>query len=229
MRRAKIISAISLMILCVCMLSVGIIASNGSKNENMGMGGVINVPSNKIGVTVKAYIIEGVPTANDYSSAVTPDFDSSLAKQTVDVTGKETCCGETWIFTEKQLQKMTFNMQGVNDDEDLQKVQITIVFVIQNSGSLELETKFTKPNENNDGQADVGVTEILTYEENVEGQTEKVPVDTVSVTFNTEKGDISSQGSGECSMVFKPMRFVDSPKQLNFNYTINVIEKKVAQ
>ena len=87
MKKAKLISAISLIMLCICMLSVGIIASNAG-NQNVGVGGTIYIPENKIGVSVKAYIIQGVPTADQYSDAVTPDYDSSSGRGRFGTTSK---------------------------------------------------------------------------------------------------------------------------------------------
>lgn len=216
MKKAKIFSAISLIMLCFCLMGFGIVALNAG-NHNVGTGGIINIPANKIGVTVKAYIIQGIPTAEDYAESVTPDYDSSLSSPTVDANGKETSCGEVWQFTNKQLQSMAFNFKGANTDEDLQNIQVTIVFVIKNNGELNLKTKYTLSTTSQDS-----ITEqMLTVEETVNGTAAQV--DTVAVTLNNTT--IAGNSQSDCSIVFKPTRYVDSVKTASFNYTLNILDE----
>lgn len=239
MKRAKIISAISLMILCICLLSVGIVSTNS--NQSMGVGGVINVPQNKIGVVVKGYIVQGKVDEVDYSSNTTADFDSSLTEESgnvesnKDVNGEYiTCFGETWQFTQKQLEKMTFDFSNANTDADLENVKVTIMFVITDTseGNIDLDVYFSKLIE--DKQTKVA-TDVLTevVEKEVDGSTQTENINTVNVeldesTVTTVEIDGKKIREAKVGIQFTPARYLDKGLKLDFNYTLNVVESKVA-
>lgn len=219
MRRAKIFSAISLVILCICMLCVGVISASGVKEE-VGMGGVINVPANKIGVVVKGYIGHYTEMPGN---GIIADFDSSATAEDFDDADKDengdykTQFGDKWTFTNKQLEKMVFDLSDVNTEQQLLNKTITITFFIINNSQIELEAYFTKLEK----EIPTKVTEL-----NLQHETKN----TIKVNFyGCEQipvvGTINNGNIGIVSIVFSPLRFVESSATLNFDYTLNVVEK----
>ena len=212
MRRTKILSAFSLIILCVFMLCVGVIAANGI--PEIQTVGVINVPANHIGVTVKGYI-NCVTESGTFTPSDPADYDS-----TTDTDG-------AWQFSLEQLGEMKFNLDGVNTLEDLKNKKVTITFVIDNNSDMALhayfkkvvaETETTPETETNYKQGDVDY---------LDGTNENDS--TVKATFG-EIEVISAQTTNNIiSLVFSPLQFVNDDLVLTFNYTLQIEETSPAE
>lgn len=139
MKKTKILSAISLLILCICILTVGVISAASLENK-MGFGGTITVPANDVDVLIKGYIAD--INVEDLADAV-PDYVSTQAPtDAIEGTVYNT---NAWEFTEEQLtKKMVFEMKGLNTKDELAAKSITITFAIYNNSEMDLEVFFSK-------------------------------------------------------------------------------------
>ena len=206
MKKAKIISAISLLILCVCILTVGVISADSI--PEVGMSGSIQVPANDYIISVKGFIGESL----DPTNLPAPDFCSDGEAPEGNPNG--TVYGDTWVFTQAQLAKMTFNLEGVNTLEDLQKKSVYITFLIETTSAFNMRAYFTKPN----GEV---------WEE-ADGDT--LGSEAVMVTLNKQTIDIENDENGDgtietlISIKFSPLKFAESAEgeQYNFSYILNV-------
>lgn len=206
MKRAKIISAISLLMLCICMLTIGVLAVDAP--PEVGMGGSITVPANDYIISVKGYIGENIDTNN----LPAPDFCSVGEAPEENPNG--TVYGSEWVFTPAQLQKMSFNLSGVNTLDDLKKKSIYITFQIETTSNFDMKAYFTKE------------TEVDVWEES---DSDVLGEEAINVVLN--KASISASGTSNTqttyvSIRFSPLKFAESEAgdAYSFKYTLNVEE-----
>lgn len=121
MRKIKILSAFTLMILCVGALCVGVFSLNQS-DKTMDVGGTIIIPATKIGVVVEGFIGDVENGARVFS--------------TEDVGFNQT---SAWEIGANEL---TFSMEGVNTKEDVNPIVLTLR--ITNNSAMKLNAYFTE-------------------------------------------------------------------------------------
>ena len=206
MKKAKIISAISLLILCVCILTVGVISADSI--PEVGMSGSIKVPANEYIVGVKGFIGESL----DLTNLPAPDFCSEGEPPENNPNG--TVYGDTWVFTQAQLSKMTFDLNGVNTLEDFQQKAVYITFLIETTSTFDMRAYFTKQ---------------ASKDSWVEASSDTLGSEAIAVTLN--KADIAASGTDGTgvtqtfiSIKFSPLKFAESAEgeQYNFSYVLNV-------
>lgn len=212
MRRTKIFSAFSLIILCVCMLCVGVIAANGV--PEIQTGGVINVPANHIGVTVKGYI-NCVSENGTFTPSDPADFDS-----TTDEDG-------AWQFTEAQLSEMSFDLDGVNTLDQLKNKKVVITFAIDNHSDMPLHAFFKKIIPETEDSLEQEISYSAGQADYLDGTDETDS--TLKATFG-EILVIGAQTTNNIiSLVFSPLKFVETEVVLTFNYTLQMEETAPAE
>ena len=217
MRKAKIFSAISLILLCTCIMFVGVLAA--SNFQKVEMGGIINIPVNKIGVTIKGYISE-----TQYTEApgddVVADYDSTIetSEKYENTEDYITEFGSTWNISanQTQLNKLAFDLTDLNVEEELSTKAIYITFVVTNSSEIALDLFFTRI-----VGEDVFPSPIPLKDAGGD--------DAVSVTFS-EKTTLAASTEQQASTAivsikFVPLKFVETTTAMDFEYTLNAAEE----
>lgn len=116
MKKTRLFSAISLLILSICVMAVGIYAANES-DKSMGFGGTINIPANLIDVTVLGYIGDVTTGTKKYDSTTSAD--------------------KTWTLVAGDL---VFQSEDANDVASVK--ELTLTFVITNNSDFTLQAYF---------------------------------------------------------------------------------------
>ncbi len=206
MKRARIFSAISLMLLSICILGAGVYAAN-TTDRHMGItGGVIEIPINLLGVSVDGYI-----------GAVdnTPDFSSKYSDNSKN---------STWSLMEAdgKTSKLVFDATNANEKEDVDP--ITLTFVITNESDVALEAYFYKSTDTTN-KAKV-TNDYLGGSNNSENYVVGVALGSDNLAAATYKQDNTLDVAGTCTITitFTLNQLLDSGDNYDFSYVLQVQE-----
>ena len=205
MKKARIFSAISLMLLSICILGAGVYAANSS-DRYMGIsGGVIQVPVNLLGVSVKGYI-----------GAVdeTPDFSSTYTSEQED---------KVWnLLKDDNTPLLVFDAKQANDPVDV--APITLTFVITNESDVALEAYFY---DSNDASKTMKDQDYLGGNKTESNYVVGVELGSNDLSAATYKEDNTLDQAGTCTITitFNLNQLIDDGGIFDFGYVLQVSEK----
>ena len=189
------------------MLTVGVISADAV--PEVGMSGSIKVPANKYIVAVYGYIGESI----DQNNLPPPDFCSVGEAPENNPNG--TVYGSEWVFTEQQMARMTFSLNGVNTLDQFKSKAVYVTFLIETTSVFNMKAYFKE-------EVSEGVWEKS-------DGTDTLGDNAVDVVLNT--ASISASGSSSTtqtfiSLKFSPLKFVETAtsEKYDFSYILNIEE-----
>ena len=207
MKKARIFSAISLMLLSICILGVGVYATN-SADRYMGIsGGVIQVPINLLGVSVKGYI--GTDTTKNPA-----DFSSTYTTPQSE---------KVWELTTKDGNPV-LEFDPSEAELASQVSPITLTFVITNESDVALEAYFYDSNDETKGKI---TQDYLGADNSASNYIIGVSFGSSNIAAATYKEDNSLDRAGTCTIAitFNLNKLLDNEEIVNFSYVLHVAEK----